>query len=81
MSQRLQVLLPAQEYKQFRKVSKEQGLSLGEWVRVTLRQAVSRLSSQPADKKLEAIRKASRFSYPSGDIDQMLSEIEKGYLS
>jgi hypothetical protein len=27
-------------------------------------------------KKLEVIRAAARFDYPSGDIDRMLAEIE-----
>ncbi|MGD0825699.1 MAG: hypothetical protein ABR908_14010 [Terriglobales bacterium] len=32
-------------------------------------------------KKLEAIRAAARFAYPVSDIDCMLAEIEKGYLT
>lgn len=81
MTHRLQVLLPPQEYKQFRKISREKGLSLGEWVRVTLREALQHLSPKASNQKLQAIREASQFSFPSGDIDQILSEIEKGYSS
>jgi hypothetical protein len=39
---------------------------------------------QPAsdpEAKLKAVRKASRYSFPTADIDQMLSEIEQGYGS
>jgi hypothetical protein len=30
-------------------------------------------------KKIEAVRTAARFEYPTADIDQMLAEIERGY--
>jgi len=32
-------------------------------------------------KKLEIIRAAVRYDYPSGDIEDMLAEIESGYGS
>ena len=32
-------------------------------------------------KKLEALRVAAKFEFPTADIDQMLAEIEHGYLS
>jgi hypothetical protein len=31
-------------------------------------------------KKLEVVRAAVRHEFPSGDIQQMLAEIERGYL-
>ena len=33
------------------------------------------------EAKLEAILKAIEYSFPSGDIGQMLDEIERGYLT
>ena len=32
------------------------------------------------ERKLKAIRKAATYSYPTADIEQMLDEIERGYL-
>jgi hypothetical protein len=32
-------------------------------------------------EKLEAIRTAAEHEFPTGDIDTMLAEIERGYLS
>jgi hypothetical protein len=31
--------------------------------------------------KLEALRSAARHEFPTADIEQMLAEIEQGYLS
>ncbi len=80
MSKRLQVLLQPKEYKTFQQLAREMGLSLGEWVRQALRFQAAGVSSKNAAGKLKNIRQASQYSFPTGDIDQMLSEIEKGYL-
>jgi hypothetical protein len=32
------------------------------------------------ERKLEAIRAAAQFEFPTADIDVMLEEIEQGYL-
>lgn len=80
MSNRLQVLLDPKEYKLFQKMARQEGLSLGEWVRKVLRKAQEQLSQQFPSQKLKALQKAAQHQYPSADIDQMLSEIEKGYL-
>ena len=81
MSKRLQVLLNPKEFNEFQQLSRKLGVSLGEWVRQALRQAAQRSSRKSSDEKLEAIRRASRLSYPSGEIDTLLHEIEQGYLS
>lgn len=81
MSKRLQVLLEPSEYKAFQHISRGLGLSLGEWVRVSLRKSSQEFSPKGVDRKLTAIREASRFSFPSGEMDQMNAEIERGYLS
>jgi hypothetical protein len=31
------------------------------------------------EARLKAIRRAAEYSFPTGDIDQMLREIERGY--
>lgn len=80
MSKRLQVLLEPTEYRGFQHVAKEAGLSLGEWVRQILRNALISRSIKNPEQKLKAIRRFSRYEGPTGDIGVMLKEIEKGYL-
>lgn len=79
MSTRLQVVMEAAELEANRSAAEAEGVTLSEWVRVQLRKARSRTSNEEIDSKLEAIRRADHFSFPTADIDQMLSEIERGY--
>ena len=81
MSKRLQVLLEQKEYKTFQQMAREAGLSLGEWVRKALRKIASDQPRKTPEEKIAAIRRLSKMNLaPSGDIEQMLAEIEKGYL-
>lgn len=48
------------------------------WVREVLRSARGRGPADPA-KKLAAIRAAARYSFPTGEIDEVLAQIERGY--
>ena len=77
MTKRLQILLDEDEYKEFQDIARRQRMPLAEWVRQALRRA---RSDHPdfVDAKLRAIAEASRHSFPSGDIEDMLKEIEAG---
>ena len=81
MSKRLQVLLPEQEMADIERFANREGLTVGEWVRRVLRAArASRPAIEP-EVKIRSIRRAMKYSFPTADIDQMLSEIEEGYKS
>ena len=80
MSKRLQVLLEEKELRQVREAARAQNLTVAEWVRGAMRAARRGESSAPPERKLAVVRAASRHSFPTGDIDQMLAEIERGYL-
>ena len=80
MSKRLQVLLDERELRQIRKLAHEEHVPLSEWVRRALRAAARGRPSAPARKKLAAIRAAAEHRFPSGEIAEMLAEIERGYL-
>ena len=80
MSKRMQVLVEEAEYARLQQAAQRKGMSLAEWVRHALRVAVRREPENGAEKKLVAIRSAARHSYPTGSIDQMLAEIERGYV-
>jgi len=79
MSKRLQVILKDPEYREIQRAARTRHLSVAQWVRDALQAAHRREPGAAADKKLEAVRAAVRFDFPSGDIDRMLAEIERGY--
>jgi hypothetical protein len=79
MSKRLQVLLKDPEYREIRQAARARNMSVAEWVRQALSLVRRSEPSGNASKKIEAIRAAARFGYPTADIDQMLAEIERGY--
>lgn len=54
-------------------------MSVEEWVRQVLRLARRREPVGDVGEKLAVIRAAAQHDYPTGDIDNMLAEIEKGY--
>ncbi len=79
MSKRLQVVLPDQEMLEIRRLAKGEQIPVGEWVRRTLREARKRKPATDPETKLRAVRRAAEFAFPTSDIEQMLSEIERGY--
>ena len=81
MSMRLQVLLPDPEMDEIRKLARREHLTVGEWVRRALREARSRRSALAPQSKLKAVRQAAGYSFETGEVDQMLAEIERGYHS
>lgn len=78
MSKRLQVLLPDQEMAEIRRLAKREKLSVGEWVRRALREARSKRPAAGPEKKLEAVRRAAAYAFPTAEAKQMLEEIERG---
>lgn len=78
MSKRLQVLLPDQEMSDIQRLAKRDRLTVGEWVRSALREAREQRPVNEPEVKLKSVRRAVKFSFPSGDIDQMLREIGRG---
>lgn len=81
MSTRLQVLLDDQEFADLRAVAEREGMTVSEWVRQAIRAARRRVTDVAPTRKLDAIRAAVDLSYPTADIEVMLDETERGYLS
>ena len=73
MSIRLQVLIPPGLDARVRKAAQRNRLSKGAWVRLAIERAI-------ADDRLPAdpLAKLSGLGAPTGDIGQMLAEIEAG---
>jgi len=81
MSKRLQVLLADQEMSDIQILARRRRLTVEEWVRRTLREALTRQSVSDPQAKSKSIRRAAEYSFPTADIEQMLKEIERGYSS
>lgn len=80
MSKRLQVLLDEEELREIQRQARRQRLTVAEWVRQALRAARRRQPKVDTARKLEIVRAAYRHEFPAGTIEEMLAEIERGYL-
>ncbi|MEX1258890.1 MAG: antitoxin [Gemmatimonadota bacterium] len=80
MSKRLQVVFSEKEYREIKRSAQRQGLTLSEWVRRSLAESRASEPETDAAKKLAAVRFAARHGFPTADIEQMLREIEQGYV-
>ncbi len=81
MSVRLQVVMDEDELADIREIAKAQRLTVSEWVRLALRSARRDQPRTSVRRKLEVIAAAAAHRFPAGDIETMLEEIERGYLT
>jgi hypothetical protein len=79
MSKRLQVIFDDREYEALQAVARTQHMTMAEWVRQTLRSARREQPLETVRSKLDAIEVATRYEFPTGDIDQLLEQTEQGY--
>jgi hypothetical protein len=80
MSKRLQVILGDAELRDIQRAARARRMTVAEWVRQALRAARRREPAADAGKKLARLRAATRHQFPTADIEQVLEEIELGYL-
>jgi hypothetical protein len=82
VTKRLQVLLDDAELRTIQRLARRDKVTTAEWVRRRLREGAASARGDTASK-LAAIHAAYRHTpaVPEVDIDQMLDEIEQGYLS
>ncbi len=81
MGKRLQVLLEEEELREIQSAARARRQTVAEWVRQALREARREQPAAPADRKLTAVRAASRHAFSTADVDRMIAEIESGYGS
>lgn len=79
MSKRLQVLLDDEEMRDLRRIARRRRTTVAEWVRQALRLARNEQSAADPSRKLAALREASRCEFPTGPVETMLADIERGY--
>jgi len=77
---RLQVLIEDEELREIQRSARRERVTTAEWVRQRLREARERQARPGVATKLAAVQAAYRHQGPTADIEQMLSEIERGYL-
>ncbi len=80
MTKRLQVLMDDDELRLIQRLARNEHVTTAEWVRQRLREAQEARARPDIATKLAAIQRASQFRAPAPDIEQMLAEIERGYL-
>jgi len=80
MVKRLQVLMDDDELRSIQRLARDERVTTAEWVRQRLREAQEARARPDIATKLAAIQRASQFRAPAPDIEQMLAEIERGYL-
>ncbi len=80
MSQSVEILFDEAELTEIRKIADHRHLPVAEWVRRTLRLVLPRKPGV-LERRLEAVRTAARYNFPTSDVEQMLAEIERGYNS
>ena len=80
MSPRLGILFEEEELEEIRQAARRERLTVAEWVRRALREALSRKPRLGVEGMLAALERAVQHDCPTGDVDRMLAEIEAGYL-
>ncbi|MDB5038109.1 MAG: hypothetical protein JWQ35_1637 [Bacteriovoracaceae bacterium] len=78
MSKRLQVLLPDADYKALIRGVRALKMSVSDWVRDQIREGLQKGKSESAEERLSKILKYAKYSGPTGNIENMLNEIERG---
>ena len=81
MAKRLQVILQDPDYRDIQRMARSRHMSIAEWVRQALDLARRREPIHDTAKKLAVVRAAVQHNGPTADIEVMLAEIERGYLS
>jgi hypothetical protein len=79
MTKRLQVLLDDEELAEIQQLARRRHQTTAAFVRDALRAARDTSAYPETGRKLRAVREAAALSYPSGDIDEILADIERGY--
>jgi hypothetical protein len=79
VTKRLQVLFEDDELRDIQRLARRQRMTTAEWVRRSLRAARDAEGGADVGQKLAAVRAAAVHAFPTGDIEAVLAEIERGY--
>ncbi len=80
MTKRLQVLFEDEELAAIQRLAKRRRQTTAAWVRDMLRTARQEQDYPDPAPKLRAIREALAYDYPTGEMEAINADIERGYL-
>ncbi|MGQ0703091.1 MAG: hypothetical protein ACT4PM_08175 [Gemmatimonadales bacterium] len=75
---RLQVILPDDEYRLIARVARRRGQPVAQVVRETLRRTLAEEDEMGPEQRIAAVLRFARFSGPTGSIQRILRDIERG---
>ena len=78
MSTRLQIVMSDAEAASLRQVARRAGLTVSEWARRALRAAHDAQAGPSPRRRPDALDRALACNHPTGDISEMLADIERG---
>ncbi len=78
MSKRLQIVMPDDEYRAVTEAAQRQGKPVARLVRESLRRTLAEESVMAPSERIARVLQFARFAGPTGDIDSLLEEIERG---
>ena len=78
MSTRLQIVMSDAEAASLRQVARRAGLTVSEWARRALRAARDTQAGPSPRSRLDALDRALACNHPTGDLSEMLADIERG---
>ena len=70
--------MPADEYEALARAARRRGQPVSQVVRDSVRKAVAEQPAVDPDRRIAAVLRFARFAGPTGDVDQLLAEIEHG---
>jgi hypothetical protein len=70
--------MPDEEYRALLEAARRRGQPVSRVVRDSLRQSLVEVPEPDPDPRIATILRFARYSGPTGDIGQMLEEIERG---
>ena len=78
MSKRLRVSMPDDEYEAIADLARRRGTTMSRIVRDSLRRTLAGERQVEPGQRIAEVLRFARFAGPTGDIDQLLAEIERG---
>lgn len=78
MSKRLQIVMADDEYRAVVRAARRRGKPVAQLVRESLRRTLAEETERTPEQRIAAVLRFARFEGPTGDIDQILAEIERG---
>ena len=70
--------MPDDEYRALTRAARRRGKPVAQLVRESLRRTVEEKTAATPEERIAAVLRFARFEGPTGDVDRILTEIERG---